>query len=178
MGPKMSLVMISKKQLGHLASVALDKEMEATHMVTLSLMKSRQIVDTNGLQSHCRGDDVIYGQAFDGFIRSLSKSLTLKSNWRRNRPMLHSFGSIENGACGNEPHLHIGLKKPDFVSDDAFISAIKFTALGNPWVIKSPHSVNVRVWTPYQDGNSVSKYIMKNGIDRILYIGRKQVAAI
>lgn len=56
-------------------SIALIERVKPTHFITLSLCQSRQIQGEHGGRTYVRGDDVIYSNTYDGFVRSLSKRL-------------------------------------------------------------------------------------------------------
>jgi len=148
-------------------SLTLLYHVEHTHFITLSLCQARVIKSENGYQTYVPGDDIIYGQAYDGFIRSLSKQFASKSAWARNKTLLRNAGAIEGGANGKRNHIHLIIAKPEDVTDEKFRMAICRAAAGNPWIMNGDHAVNIQTTEDASETINQTFYSMKRGTDRL-----------
>lgn len=144
-----------------------------THFVTLSLIQARSIVSENS-EAWLRGDDVIFEKAYEGFVRSLSKRAVSSRVWKRYKPTIPSFGSIEGDGKNKLHHLHIGLAKPDCWSDFEFEVAIRQTATGNPWIKNGPYAVHIEKLPDPSAQFRAGRYILKGGADRLCLTGKFQ----
>lgn len=88
---------------------------QATHHVRLSFVRGRQFPF-----AYQKGDQIIYEEVTDRFVRKLSKHLAPNLNvWKRFKgDFMIPFTSGFHGSYGNvHPHVHINLRKPERVSE-------------------------------------------------------------
>jgi len=138
-----------------------------THSLTISLVQALKINGPNGIGTWVRGDDVIYNETYTKFIRCLSKSIALPSVWKRKKINLGNAGSIEGGSDGERFHFHISVRKPEGMSEVAFVEAILKTAKGNPWIMNGQYAVKVVPIPSAQLQFGSVRYSAKRGLDRI-----------
>ena len=143
------------------------QQVQPTHFITLSLVQGLKIDGPNGVATWAKGDDVIYNETYNKFVRCLSKSVVTPAVWKRHKPHLANAGSIEGGSNGERFHLHINIRKPDRMSDQAFEAAIKQTAEGNPWIMNGQYAVDIRRISGVEHQVGSVGYSSKRGLDRI-----------
>ncbi len=139
-----------------------------THFITLSLKQTLTVQNTLGATSLIRGDDVIYQNTYEGFIRSLSKNMTSKHAWKRRKFSLPNIGSIEGNGEQKRFHLHVCVQKPLNIPELIFQRHIISAAYGNPWIEKSDHAVNIAILATKEDAVRAIRYSLKHGLDRVL----------
>jgi hypothetical protein len=108
-----------------------------THSVTINLKKARY-------HPTCfeKIDAINAEETFHSFRRSLDAKIFPKSYRRRYKNPIASIASIEKSA-DHRWHFHILIKKPHFISDEDFETAIKETAKRNPYVETGTHSIHI-----------------------------------
>jgi hypothetical protein len=148
-------------------SLALIEHVRPTHFITLSLCQGRQIDTLHGGRSWISGDDVIYGQTYEGFVRSLSKSVTKRAFWDRYRVTLRNAGTVEGGNRIERNHLHLIIAKPDDVDDDTFRFMAHRAALDNSWVMNGEYSVDIRSVENSTEAFKAASYCIKRGLGRL-----------
>ena len=153
------------------AAISLVDLVDPTHFVTVTLKQARSITSDGGSVSWLRGDDIIYENAYDGFIRTISKSMTSNGAWRRYKRIISNAMTIEGGRNGERNHLHIVMRKPGHVSEDEFRSKIMDAALGASWFMQGDNAINVQLLGERPDQVSASIYSMKKGLDRFYIAG-------
>jgi hypothetical protein len=153
------------------AAISLIDLVDPTHFVTVTLKQARTIISDGGSASWLRGDDIIYETAYDGFIRTLSKSIASNGSWRRYKRIISNAMTIEGGRQGERNHLHIVMRKPDHVSEDEFRSKIMGAAFGASWFMQGDNAINVQLLGERSDQVSASIYSMKKGLDRFYIAG-------
>ena len=139
-----------------------------THYITLSLCAGRMV------QTLCRGrrwiagDDIIYNETYESFIRSLSKRLAGRADWATNRRLLKAVGVIGGDKSLNiNDHLHIQIEKPASVLENDFLEAVHSVAAGNMWVKQGPYAVDIQSVEPGQAASRVTHYTVNHGVDRL-----------
>lgn len=142
------------------------QQVKPTHFLTISLVQGLKIYGPNGVGTWVKGDDVIYDGTYRKFVRCLSKSVVTPKVWKRQKPYLANAGSIEGGSNGERFHLHVVIRKPDHMSDQAFVAAIKQTAEGNPWIMNGEYAVKIVPITSVELQLGSVKYSTKRGLDR------------
>jgi hypothetical protein len=168
----MTNITYGKKQTpaANKARVARDIEnyVNTTHYITLSLCAGR-MVETEG-RGRCwiPGDDIIYTEAYQSFIRSLSKRLAGRADWATNRRLLKAVGVIGGDKSLNmNDHLHIQIEKPASVSENDFRAAVHRVAAGNMWVKQGPYAVDIRSVEDEQEASRATHYTVNHGVDRL-----------
>ena len=147
--------------------LALLRHVQPTHFITLSLCQGRMIVSEHGLRCWVRGDDVIYQQAYVGFMKSLSKRLTPRAAWDNHRPILPNASSIEGDGGNLRNHLHMLIAKPDHVSEECFRMAICCVAAGNPWIMNGKYALKTENIVNDREALQRAYYTLKRGVERI-----------
>ena len=155
----------------------LNAAIEPTHFVTISLNQSRKICNLYGSTHIIAGDDVIYADTFRSFINSLSKRCHSRQVWKRLKPKVACYGSIEGGSGSQRYHLHLTLRKPQHLSDDEFECLIVETAGGNSWIMNGDFAVKILRLRCRQEQLRTGRYIFKYGVDRFLFEPRDRVAS-
>lgn len=140
---------------------------QPTHFITLSLCQARKFVAAGGMESWAQGDDVIYQQVHEAFMRSLSKRLTRRAAWDRYQPIIPNACAIEGGKGAERFHLHLLVAKPEHVTETRFRMAVCVVADGNPWVMNGNHSVDIQQIQDHEEAKRKAFYTLKRGIDRI-----------
>ena len=115
-----------------------------------------------------RGDDIIYGEAYQSFIRSLSKRLAGRADWQKNRRLLKAAGVIGgNKNLNTNDHLHIEIEKPAKVLENDFRAAVHSVAAGNMWIKQGPYAVDIRPVEPGDAASRAAHYTVNHGVDRL-----------
>lgn len=146
---------------------ALLGHVQPTHFITLSLCQSRVIVSEHGLKSWVRGDDVIYQQAYVGFMRALSKRLTPRTAWDRYKPILPNMSAIEGGDSKERNHMHLLIAKPDNVTEERFRMAVCNVAAGSKWIMNGQYAVDIKNIADDREAMTKAYYTVKRGVERI-----------
>lgn len=154
----------------------LTRRVNPTHFVTLSLIQSRSIASGKA-EAWAKGDDVIYQAAYDGFVRSLSKRSVSPRVWKRHKPILPSYGSIEGDGSNTLHHLHLAISKPSCWTEFEWENALRLTALGNPWIKNGSYAVHIEKLPDSAAKFRAGRYILKGGADRLCLTGTFQGAA-
>lgn len=140
---------------------------QPTHFITLSLCQGRMIVSEHGLKCWVRGDDIIYQQAYEGLMRSLSKRLTRRAAWDSHRPILPNFSAIEGGTRAQRNHMHALIAKPEDISEERFRMAVCSVADGNPWIMNGEYAVDIKNIADDREAKRKAYYTVKRGVERI-----------
>ena len=148
-------------------TLALIDHVRPTHFITLSLNQGRQIDGEHHGRTWARGDDTIYSQTHEGFMRSLSKRVTSRTSWEFHRSVLRSACVIEGGSRGERNHLHMILAKPDHVDEERFRIMIHRTANGNSWIMNGDHAVDIQRIDSSMEAVNAAFYSVKRGLDRV-----------
>ena len=152
------------------AAVALVEQIKPTHFLTLSLCQGRQIEGVHGGRTWVSGDDVIYGQTYDGFVRSLSKSVTKRAFWDRYKFNLRNAGAIEGGSRTERNHLHMIIAKPGDVDDNTFRIMAHRAASGNAWIMNGEYSIDINNIESSTEAFNAARYCIKRGLGRLYII--------
>lgn len=155
------------RTLGRRIADAYNEMVKPTHFVTLSLCQARYIQSEKGLVTRVAGDDVLYTQTANGFIRSLSKRLTNRARWQKHKPLLGWVVAIEGDGRNERYHFHCHIAKPPAITDEAFCEAIYETAAGNPWIMNGKNAVHINL-VSNSDARRTGFYSLKRGPDRVL----------
>ncbi len=148
-------------------SIALIEHVKPTHFITLSLCQGRKIEGMHGSQKWVSGDDVIYDEAYSGYVRSLSKLVTRRSFWDKYKLSLRNAGIIEGGNRIERNHMHIIIAKPGDVSEERFRIMAYRAAARNSWIMNGGHSVDIQSIKNSVEAVYATFYSMKRGVDRI-----------
>ncbi len=147
-------------------SLALVQYVNPTHFITLSLNQARRIGDQY-YGTWARGDDTIYTETHNGFMRSLSKRLCSRTIWKLHRPILRSACVVEGGSGGIRNHLHMIVAKPHEVDEEVFRIMVVRTAVNNSWIMNGPHAVNIKKIDDSFEAINASDYSIKHGFERL-----------
>lgn len=135
---------------------------QATHHVRLSFVRGRQFPF-----AYQKGDQIIYEEVVDRFIRKLSKHLAPNRNvWKRFKgDFMIPFTSGFHGSYGNvHPHVHINLRKPERVSEAGLCRAVLEVARAEPWIRKSDRCFV----EPLKSEVRSIRYGMREGMDTVI----------
>lgn len=149
------------------ASRILDKLINPSHFITISLNKSICIDSIHGSRLWLKGDDIRFNDAFQKFIDSISKELVSKHSWRRHKPRIQAVGSIE-GIGSDNPHVHVSIEKPMLLPEQQFIDLIRRKVDGNRWFKKGPFALEIQPIFERSDGHRTIGYSLKKGYNHIL----------
>jgi hypothetical protein len=138
-----------------------------THHLRLSLHE-KLCLDPIGKRNWVQGEEIAYGQVYERFIRTLSKSLAPNRNvWKRFKPIIPNVGCL-HGKWGNTAwHIHVNLRVSERVSDETLLHTIYLTALKEQWIPNGLDYVNL---SPIRSGERAFSYTMKEGFDHVLAV--------
>jgi hypothetical protein len=149
----------------HSAASDWSARVKPTHHLRLSLCQSRSFEPLVG-RTWVSGDEIVYGEVYDRFIRSLSKCLAPNRNvWKRFKPIIPNVGCLHGKWRNTSWHIHINLRSPEKVDDETLLHAVYLTALKEPWIPNGPDYVNL---SPARWGGRAISYTMKEGFDHVM----------
>lgn len=112
------------------------------------------------------GDEEVYGEVYDRFVRCLSKRLAPNRNvWKRFKPIIPNVGCLHGKWVNSSWHFHINLRMPERIDEEALLHQVYLTAMNEPWVPNGPHYVNL---SPVRSGERAIAYTMKEGFDHVM----------
>ena len=140
------------------------ERVKPTHHLRLSLHKAK-CMDPIGKQHWIQGDEIIYGEVYQRFIRSLSKGLAPNRNvWKRFKSILPNMGCLHGKSGKTDWHLHINLRLPDRVDEEKLLHKIYLTVWNEPWV---PHGLDYFHLSAIRSGPRTLSYTMTEGFDHV-----------
>ena len=125
-------------------ALRLIKYVQPTHRVTIEMEYEGPIrkVPREGVSPS--GDGVNYTEAYNVFIRSLSKRLTPRDAWEIHQPILRSAWVVSEANNFEGSRVHIILAKPYFLREARFLTAVRQSATESPWPIKRSIPVDIQ----------------------------------
>ena len=125
-------------------ALRLIKYVQPTHRVTIEMEYDGPIrkVPREGVSPS--GDGVNYTEAYNVFIRSLSKRLTPRDAWEIHQPILRSAWLVTEASGWDSSSVHVILAKPYFLSQARFLTAVRQSATESPWPIERSMPVDIQ----------------------------------
>ena len=159
--------MTSKRNAIYAAANEWHESIQPTHHLRLSLHKAR-CMDPIGKRNWMRGDEIVYEEVYQRFIRSLSKGLATNRNvWKRFKPIIPNVGCLHGKWGKTDWHLHINMRIPDRVGEETLLHLIYATALKEAWVPNGLDYVNL---SSIRSSRGAISYTMKEGFDHVIIV--------